>query len=155
MPDYQATWFHKLIASKLETFLKDDIKHLIINLPPRHGTTELCVRKFIPYAIDTQSPIRINFRSYNRCLTDSIMRDLFRHYVSRYKYTFGLPNCVITEGVGSPTNILFRNGSNISDDISIETDADIYIYDSIESRKVSLDYIYEPVKCNTILESAK
>lgn len=48
-PNYQPSWHHKLLASKLERVAQGDCRRLIIAMPPRHGKTELASLRFAPW----------------------------------------------------------------------------------------------------------
>jgi hypothetical protein len=46
---YVAKRHHQALAAALEEVAKGQIKRLIISMPPRHGKTELCCVRFIPW----------------------------------------------------------------------------------------------------------
>src|ERR1700749_2109165 len=43
--DYEINWHHRVIASKLNSFVRGDIKFLMIFTPPRHGKSEMVSRR--------------------------------------------------------------------------------------------------------------
>ena len=44
-PDYRVNWHHRLIADKLNAFVRGEIKFLMIFTAPRHGKSELVSRR--------------------------------------------------------------------------------------------------------------
>lgn len=49
LSSYKAKRHHQALAAALEEVAKGNIKRLIISMPPRHGKTELCCVRFIPW----------------------------------------------------------------------------------------------------------
>ena len=43
--DYQVSWHHRVLAKKLNAWLRGDIKFLMVFMPPRHGKSELVSRR--------------------------------------------------------------------------------------------------------------
>lgn len=48
-PDYQVAWHNQLLASKLDAWVRGEIKNLMIFMPPRHGKSELVSRRLPAY----------------------------------------------------------------------------------------------------------
>lgn len=63
---------HKLIAEKLEAVERGEILRLIVTMPPRHGKSELCSRRFIPWAVGRDPTREVIFTTYNQTFAESI-----------------------------------------------------------------------------------
>lgn len=44
-PDYAVNWHHRILAKKLDAFVRGEIKYLMVFMPPRHGKSELVSRR--------------------------------------------------------------------------------------------------------------
>ena len=81
-PQYQAGWFHKAVAARLDQFLEDVLAkkspRLILEAPPRHGKTELVSRRFPAYALGRNPDLTIIATSYNSDLASRNNRDVQR-----------------------------------------------------------------------------
>jgi predicted phage terminase large subunit-like protein len=62
---YQAAAHHRLIAEKLEAIERGDIDRLMINMPPRHGKSELGSRRFPAWFLGRNPQATIMSASYN------------------------------------------------------------------------------------------
>lgn len=70
--NYDPQWFHEKIAEALMAVERGEIKRLIIEMPPRHGKSELCTIKFPAWALG---------RNPNReIITSSYADDLSRKF---------------------------------------------------------------------------
>ena len=49
MPEYDAAEHHKLICDQLDKITRGELERLIINMPPRHGKSELASIRFPAY----------------------------------------------------------------------------------------------------------
>ena len=65
LPKYRAAAHHDLIAAKLEATAAGEIDRLMINMPPRHGKSELASRRFPAWLLGTNPEIEIVVASYN------------------------------------------------------------------------------------------
>lgn len=81
-PAYDAGWFHKEVAARLDTFLEDVVAQksprLILEAPPRHGKTELVSRRFPAFALGKCPDLSIIATSYNNDLASRNNRDVQR-----------------------------------------------------------------------------
>ncbi|TXH52119.1 MAG: hypothetical protein E6Q97_16835 [Desulfurellales bacterium] len=66
LPKYQAAAHHVLIAEKLEAVARGDIKRLMINMPPRHGKSELASRRFPAWLLGQRPDAELVVASYNQ-----------------------------------------------------------------------------------------
>jgi len=65
LPKYQPAAHHVLIAEKLEAAARGEIDRLMVNMPPRHGKSELASRRFPAFLLGTNPQIEIVVASYN------------------------------------------------------------------------------------------
>jgi hypothetical protein len=78
MPDYVPGWHHRLLCSYLDKFIKGEITRLIINLPPRHGKSELASCR-LPALLLGQNPnLKILACSHTASLASAINRKVQR-----------------------------------------------------------------------------
>ena len=59
---------HRLIAEKLNQVLRGEITRLIINMPPRYGKTEQCVKSFIAQGLAINPSAKFIHASYSDSL---------------------------------------------------------------------------------------
>lgn len=65
LPSYQSAWHHILIANKLDAVARGEIDRLMINMPPRHGKSELASRRFPAMLLGIKPELSIISASYN------------------------------------------------------------------------------------------
>lgn len=88
-PGYVTNWHHELVASKLDAFLRGDIKRLMIFQPPRTGKSELVTRRLPSFALGLNPNLRIIAASYSGDLANSFNSDAQRIMESaRYQALF-------------------------------------------------------------------
>lgn len=75
-PWYAASDHHRLIAQKLEAVERGEIKRLIINMPPRHGKSEIGSRCFPAWFLGRNPDKYIIAASYNADLANDFGRDV-------------------------------------------------------------------------------
>lgn len=81
LPTYAAAAHHQLIAEKLEAVERGDIDRLMINMPPRHGKSELASRRFPAWFLGRNPSSTIISASYNSDKADEFggeVRDIVR-----------------------------------------------------------------------------
>lgn len=84
--NYKPNWHHYLIADRLEMVAKGEITRLIINLPPRHGKTELGTRRFPGWYFgnyDNKEMISISYNADLAALFGSQARDIIASHEYR------------------------------------------------------------------------
>lgn len=74
-PTYQINWHHEVIAERLERALEDLMVHnkstcLILELPPRHGKSDIASQKFPAWALGKYPDIPIIVTSYASTLAE-------------------------------------------------------------------------------------
>jgi len=62
---FQVNWHHVVLCRALEKVAKGDILKLIINMPPRHGKTEVCVKGFIAWGLSLNQTAKFLHLSYS------------------------------------------------------------------------------------------
>jgi predicted phage terminase large subunit-like protein len=89
-PQYVAAAHHTRIAAKLEAVARGEIDRLMINMPPRHGKSELASRRFPAWYLGTNPEKAIIAASYNSDLATDFGRQV-RNIVDseEYKRLFG------------------------------------------------------------------
>ena len=65
LPKYAAAAHHTLIAEKLHGVVDGTVDRLMVNMPPRHGKSELASRRFPAYLLGVKPEIEIVVASYN------------------------------------------------------------------------------------------
>jgi predicted phage terminase large subunit-like protein len=65
LTSYSAQKHHRVIAAGLEQVEKGLISRLIINVPPRHGKTELATKSFVPWYLGRNPTDHIIVATYN------------------------------------------------------------------------------------------
>lgn len=64
-PDYEMTWFHRVICDRLQRFASGEIKRLMVYMPPQHGKSELSTRSLPPYLFGLNPDRKIAVLSYS------------------------------------------------------------------------------------------
>jgi predicted phage terminase large subunit-like protein len=65
LPKYDPAAHHTLIAEKLEAAASGQVDRLMVNMPPRHGKSELASRRFPAWLLGINPEIEIVVASYN------------------------------------------------------------------------------------------
>jgi len=71
---YEAQRFHEVICAALEELEAGRIRRLMINLPPRHGKTELASKKFVAWFVGKNPEKSVIFGTYNEKFSQDIGR---------------------------------------------------------------------------------
>jgi hypothetical protein len=87
---FQPSWHHRLIAEKLEAVERGEIKRLMINMPPRHGKSEISTRRFPAWCIGRDPYRQVISASYNAQFARGIGRDV-RNLVKSNKFAACFP----------------------------------------------------------------
>lgn len=139
---YQAKKHHRVIAAALEQVEQGLIPRLIINVPPRHGKTELATKSFIPWYLGRNPDHHIIAATYNerfswdfgRKVRETIREPLYRHIFPHVQLKAGAASVdrieLETEGraffVGRGGTVTGRGGMGliIDDPIKDRAEAD-------------------------------
>lgn len=85
LPQYQPAAHHVLIAEKLEALERGEIDRLMINMPPRHGKSELASRRFPAWFLGRNPGKSVIAASYNSDLATDFGRQV-RNVVASLEY---------------------------------------------------------------------
>ncbi len=77
-PDYVINWHHITICRYLDKFISGEIKRLIIQIPPRHGKSELVSRRLPAFILGQNPDESIIACSYSADLASAMNRDVQR-----------------------------------------------------------------------------
>lgn len=89
MPEFRVNWHHKLVASKLDKFVRGEIPRLIISMPPRHTKSEFVSRRLPAFIFGLKPNAKIISCSYAADLASAMNRDVQRIIDSQeYKEIF-------------------------------------------------------------------
>lgn len=89
MPDFEVTWYHKLIAEHLDAFVDGRITRLMIFAPPRHGKSQMVSRLLPAYIMGKVSNPLVMAASYAAALARKMNVDVQRFMdTDRYKRVF-------------------------------------------------------------------
>lgn len=76
--DYQVNWHNRILCQKLDDFAKKKIRNLIIEMPPRHGKSEIGSRRLPAYIFGKFPTTQIISASYASDLASRMNRDVQR-----------------------------------------------------------------------------
>lgn len=85
LPTYREAAHHTLIAEKLEAVERGEIDRLMINMPPRHGKSELASRRFPAWFLGCHPSKSVIAASYNSDLAADFGRQV-RNIVASKEY---------------------------------------------------------------------
>lgn len=77
-PDYRTNWHHAAYASKLDEFIRGDIKNLMVFMPPQHGKSELSTRRVPAKLLGDAPNSKIGVVAYNHTIASKFNRDVQR-----------------------------------------------------------------------------
>ncbi len=90
-PRYDRAPHHELIASKLEAVARGEIKRLMVNMPPRHGKSELASKRFPAWFVGNAPDKQLITASYSHDLASGFGREV-RNIVQSPEYAALFPN---------------------------------------------------------------
>lgn len=73
-PAYKTNWHHKILADALERVERGELKRLIVNMPPRHGKSELVSVNFPAFCMGRNKDRSIMAASYGAALAQDFGR---------------------------------------------------------------------------------
>jgi hypothetical protein len=89
LPDYQMSWFHKLICDRLHEFAVGNSKKLMVCMPPQHGKSTLSTKSLPPYLFGLDPNLRIAVLSYSADKAHQFNREIQQRITTpRYKNLF-------------------------------------------------------------------
>ena len=96
LPTYQPATHHRLIAEKLEAIERGDIDRLMINMPPRHGKSELGSRRFPAWFLGRNPKATVMSASYNLDKAQEFGGEV-RDIVQSHEYSRLFPGVALKE----------------------------------------------------------
>lgn len=111
-PDYQFNWHHEAICAKLDAFARGNIKKLMLFVPPQHGKSELCTRRFPSFKLGIAPATKIAICSYSDTLATAFNRDIQR-IIDDLPYHEVFPGTYLNSSnvVSSSKNDFLRNAN--------------------------------------------
>lgn len=77
--DFKFNWHHQLICDELDAWIAAEQPYnLMLFAPPRHGKTELCARRLVPYMLGRNPNAEVIMASYGAELVTDNSRDIKR-----------------------------------------------------------------------------
>lgn len=75
---YTMKWYHRILANALERVARGTLRRLMVNMPPRHGKSQLVSRLFPAYLLGRNPHQKVICASYNAELASLMNRDVQR-----------------------------------------------------------------------------
>ena len=108
-PDYEAKWFHILLADKLQKVYTGEIKRLIVSMPPQRGKSQIVSRHFPAWILGKDPKAKVIVASYSPTLASGFNRDTQR-IISEPQYQQLFPNTRLnSSNVVTVSNNWLRN----------------------------------------------
>jgi predicted phage terminase large subunit-like protein len=107
-PDYEVNWHHSYMCKVIDRFIRREITHLMVFMPPRHGKSELTSRRLPAMLHGLYPDDQIITASYNSGLASDMTRDVQRIIDSK-EYATVFPDTKITAEGGRSA---FKRASN-------------------------------------------
>ncbi len=98
-PNYDCQWFHKVIADHCQLVVEDEIKNLMVFVPPQHGKSTIVSQCFPAWVLGRNPDMKIVGTSYAATLAEQFSRRIQR-LMDRAEYAEIFPDT-------------FLNGSNV------------------------------------------
>lgn len=95
-PRYRPAPHHYKIADKLEAVERGDIKRLMIEMPPRHGKSELASKRFPAWVMGRDFDRNLIAASYNSELAGDFGRDV-RNIIDQNKFRNVFPDVTLAK----------------------------------------------------------
>lgn len=98
--DYEWSWHHSELASKLMAWIRGDITRLMVSMPPRHGKSELVSRLLPAFIFGLHPAAKIIACSYSASLASDMNSDVQRIMTSE-EYGLAFPGSCL-----NPKNVV-------------------------------------------------
>lgn len=98
-PDYYFNWHHDVLIDALQSLADRQIKRLIVQMPPRHGKSELVSRLFPAWILGRDPNEQIILSSYSLDLASAMNRDCQR-VIQSPDYGTMFPVSKLSDGKG-------------------------------------------------------
>lgn len=94
---YQVKKHHQVLAAALEEVAAGRIRRLIVSMPPRHGKTEECCVKFIPWYVGKYKGRHAIYGTYNENIAKDKGNEV-KEVMSSAAYSQVFPDCQLVKG---------------------------------------------------------
>lgn len=101
---YEPAAHHKLTAEHLEAVERGEIKRLIIDMPPRHGKSELATKTFVPWTIGRHPDWHTITATYNQSFAEDFGRAV-RAQMQDPRFANVFPACELKGGSASASRL--------------------------------------------------
>lgn len=98
-PGYFFNWHHDVLIDALQSLADRQINRLIVQMPPRHGKSELVSRLFPAWILGRNPDEQIILSSYSLDLASAMNRDCQR-IIQTPEYSTMFPNTKLSDGTG-------------------------------------------------------
>lgn len=109
---YAPAKHHRAIALALQELEAGNYQRLIINMPPRHGKTELATKHFIPWYAGRNPHNSVVFGTYNEKFSLDIGRAV-RDVINNPAYGQVFPTVAVREGSGAADRLEIQAGIHV------------------------------------------
>lgn len=99
-PHYRANWHHRMLCRALERFARGEIPRLLVEMPPRHGKSELVSRVLPAWLFGRDPNTQLIAGSYSADLASMMSRDVQR-IIDSSKYQEIFPDVRLSSGKGA------------------------------------------------------
>lgn len=141
---YEEAPHHKLIAEHCEALERGEILRLIITMPPRHGKSELAVKRFLAW-FEGRDPYRQTIlATYNQTFAEDYGRDV-RAIMLSPEFKAAFPGCVLKRDSQAADRLQTTEGGLMA---FVGADG------SVTGRGADLFVMDDPLKGRTEAESA-
>jgi predicted phage terminase large subunit-like protein len=96
-PHYRPSWHHRMLCTALERFARGEIPRLLVEMPPRHGKSELVSRVLPAWLFGRDPNTQLISGSYSADLSSMMSRDVQR-LISSDAYKRVFPNIHLPDG---------------------------------------------------------
>lgn len=93
-PEYIVNWHHELLAEKLDLFAQKKIPKLLVEMPPRHGKSELVTRRLSSFILGQNPDHSIIGCSYSGDLASEMNTDI-QSIMSTQEYNELFPHTLL------------------------------------------------------------
>ena len=109
---YKPSKHHKALAAAMEAVERGEILNLIITMPPRHGKSELAVKRMAPWFIGKDPYRQVMFGTYSDDLAGDTGREI-RETMRSPAHLAVFPNCELRKGSQSADRIQTTFGGGV------------------------------------------
>ncbi len=108
--EYRVNWHHEKLCTYLDQFVRGDITHLMVFMPPQHGKSELVSRRLPAYILGKEPKTKVVIASYSDDLVSTFNRDCQR-IMDEPRYHEIFPKTYLSRSSNTGTEKWLRNAS--------------------------------------------